>query len=1053
MKKALLVAGIIVLFSALGFATPVSITTPVCGSQPCALQNGSNGSAYSFSFGATGGFPPYSWSITSGSVSGCGLTLSVASGVLSGTATTDVCSATVLVTDTFQQTANVQVTVAVSSLPPIPSSCAGQAITPTLSLLLPQHGLLNWDACENYNMSVIDELWGSGDGGGGGSMVYPPAGVPNSTGSSWGTPYQVGSSNSDIPQLTNGQLPISEIPNLPESQINGLTSDLANRALVSTTVNGHPLSQNVVVSASDLTTGTLPHAQLPALVSGDIPNNAANTTGAAAGLSSGATILGLPDGCLNVASNIIGSSGSPCGSGGGGGIGYPSVGIPSSTGGAWGSSYTTTGNGSTLALSGSPVFTGTPTVPGYVPTSLTVNGHALTGNVILSASDLTTGTLPVGQLPPIPYADLTGAPAIPTSYSSNPNMDGAAAPGSSSQFSRGDHTHPSDTTRVATSTTVNGHALSSNVVVSASDLNTGTLPASAEPAHAGDVTNTAASLVMKVGGINAVPLCNGFTPTANQALIYTTSSTPNPCWTAATPTSPSTWSALLTPTGNLTMNLGTDVTTFNEGDFGSSPVNSAFGIADTATSTADTSTDFSVTVPANSYHNALNVSIDAFAQLQVCNVGGSSHIGITVIGNKITCPNLPTTSPGISKTWIMDGTGTHTSLTLYQDGSSATATMLQGNSAAAGSSSNYFWSFCNSVPNVASGFGNGTCAGLAGGTPGTVAASLDTAGGLHATSEQLTCTSCPNETDYTLNNNTLASPASGKSGYGFDTTGNGGVFKYYENGGGWVGLTAVLASKVGLIGGLVPTADLGTGSASSTTCLIGSQAWSTCALSVFGRTGVITAATGDYTQAQITPTAIVSTTGSPSAVTIAGWFNSGTTVGVPSGTFTITLSSTQPPTTNGAHADIINYGTGVITLATSGQNLNGGTSSITVPAGSATAPTGAHIVWDGTNYEAAVWGAPVSTGPSDTTVSVSSGSQGANSCSSSTPVTMTGLTTSMVPLVGYSASPTSYTGWGSTGGMVFQAWPSAANTLSWQVCNQTASSISYSAITFNVGAK
>ena len=42
--------------------------------------------------------------------------------------------------------------------------------------------------------------------------------------------------------------------------------------------------------ASDLTTGTLPHAQLPALVSGDIPNNAANTTGTAANLSGTPTL-------------------------------------------------------------------------------------------------------------------------------------------------------------------------------------------------------------------------------------------------------------------------------------------------------------------------------------------------------------------------------------------------------------------------------------------------------------------------------------------------------------------------------------------------------------------------------------------------------------------------------------------------------------------------------------------------------------------------------------------------------------------------------------------
>ena len=57
-----------------------------------------------------------------------------------------------------------------------------------------------------------------------------------------------------------------------------------------TTVNGHGLSGNVTVSASDITTGTLPHGQLPALVSGDIPNNGANTTGTAANLSGTPTL-------------------------------------------------------------------------------------------------------------------------------------------------------------------------------------------------------------------------------------------------------------------------------------------------------------------------------------------------------------------------------------------------------------------------------------------------------------------------------------------------------------------------------------------------------------------------------------------------------------------------------------------------------------------------------------------------------------------------------------------------------------------------------------------
>ena len=61
----------------------------------------------------------------------------------------------------------------------------------------------------------------------------------------------------------------------------------------SVTVNGHPLSGNVSVSAADISVGTLPHAQLPALVSGDIPNNAANTTGSAASLSAASA---LPNG-------------------------------------------------------------------------------------------------------------------------------------------------------------------------------------------------------------------------------------------------------------------------------------------------------------------------------------------------------------------------------------------------------------------------------------------------------------------------------------------------------------------------------------------------------------------------------------------------------------------------------------------------------------------------------------------------------------------------------------------------------------------------------------
>jgi len=76
------------------------------------------------------------------------------------------------------------------------------------------------------------------------------------------------------------------------------------------------------------------------------------------------------------------------------------------------------------------------------------------------------------------------------------------------------------------------------------------------------------------------------------------------------------------------------------------------------------------------------------------------------------------------------------------------------------------------------------------------------------------------------------------------------------------------------------------------------------------------------------------------------------TIPVASGTFTITLvaSGSQPPA--GECLTVINYGSGVVTIARSGQNINGGTASLTLAAGSASAPTGITVTSDGTNYVA-----------------------------------------------------------------------------------------------------
>lgn len=57
--------------------------------------------------------------------------------------------------------------------------------------------------------------------------------------------------------------------------------------------------------------------------------------------------------------------------------------------------------------------------------------------------------------------------------SASPLMDGTAAVGTSEKYARQDHKHPSDTSRVPTTRTVNGHVLSANITISKSDIGLG----------------------------------------------------------------------------------------------------------------------------------------------------------------------------------------------------------------------------------------------------------------------------------------------------------------------------------------------------------------------------------------------------------------------------------------------------------------------------------------------------------------------------------------------------------------------------------------------------
>jgi hypothetical protein len=83
---------------------------------------------------------------------------------------------------------------------------------------------------------------------------------------------------------------------------------------------------------------------------------------------------------------------------------------------------------------------------------------------------------------------------------------------------------------------------------------------------------------------------------------------------------------------------------------------------------------------------------------------------------------------------------------------------------------------------------------------------------------------------------------------------------------------------------------------------------------------------------------------------VVGDFNSYATIPVASGTFTLTLPAAANQPSAGKYIKIINYGTGVVTIARVDTTINGGTTSLVLPAATALETTSAWIMSDGTNY-------------------------------------------------------------------------------------------------------
>lgn len=122
--------------------------------------------------------------------------------------------------------------------------------------------------------------------------------------------------------------------------------------------------------------------------------------------------------------------------------------------------------------------------------------------------------------------------------------------------------------------------------------------------------------------------------------------------------------------------------------------------------------------------------------------------------------------------------------------------------------------------------------------------------------------------------------------------------------------------------------------------------------------------------------AVTGTAGSPSYPinpqtstyqVLAADFTACKNITVASGTFTITLVASGSQPSNGQCVIVTNYGSGVVVIARSGQNINGAAANLTLTAGSASAPTGALVTSNGTDYFAQTFGMASGSGTSVTT--------------------------------------------------------------------------------------
>lgn len=225
-----------------------------------------------------------------------------------------------------------------------------------------------------------------------------------------------------------------------------------------------------------------------------------------------------------------------------------------------------------------------------------------------------------------------------------------------------------------------------------------------------------------------------------------------------------------------------------------------------------------------------------------------------------------------------------------------------------------------------------------------------------------------------------------------------------------------------------------------------------------------TAATTESSSAAIAAGILIKGGGAGACAAASSVTDNGTTI---SSTESASFGASVSTTADGVHPSQLNF-VGNTTAQAAGSNTFGiqGPNAATFTAYNwqvaSAAPGGSSFMLLGApsagvsqlTYSAAGTNAAESLGISDTTFTNATTSISGNSCSASAvTVTLTGLTTSMALMITPSADVSGSAGWGSTGGLVIDAWPSSSNTMSYKICNQTSGSITPGAITWNVGAR